>query len=54
MKNPTTSATKTYNCRRKTDAPMDGNPNVLLNKGDEFVSKCRHRNKFTLKRFKYR
>ena len=27
-------------------------PNVLLNKRDEFVSKCRHKNKFPLKRFK--
>ena len=27
-------------------------PNVLLNKRDEFVSICRHRNKFTLKYFK--
>ena len=29
-------------------------PNVLLNKRDELVSKCRHRNKFTLKCFKDR
>ena len=29
-------------------------PNVLLNKRDELVSKCRHRNKFTLKCFKNR
>ena len=29
-------------------------PNVLLNKHDELVSKCRHRNKFTLKCFKDR
>ena len=29
-------------------------PNVLLNKHDKFVSKCRHRNKFTLKCFKDR
>ena len=28
--------------------------NVLLNKRDELVSKCRHRNKFTLKCFKDR
>ena len=27
-------------------------PKVLLNKRDELVSKCRHRNKFTLKCFK--
>ena len=27
-------------------------PNVLLNKCDELVSKCRHRNKFALKCFK--
>ena len=27
-------------------------PNVLLNKPDEFVSKCRHKKKFPLKRFK--
>ena len=27
-------------------------PNVLLNKRDEFVSKFRHKNKFSLKRFK--
>ena len=30
------------------------NPNVLLNKRDELVSKCRHGNKFTLKCFKDR
>ena len=30
------------------------NPNVLLNKRDELVSKCWHRNKFTLKFFKDR
>ena len=29
-------------------------PNVLLNKRDELVSKCRHRNKFTLKSLKGR
>ena len=29
-------------------------PNILLNKRDELVSKCRHRNKFTLKCFKDR
>ena len=29
-------------------------PNVLLNKRDEVVSKCLHRNKFTLKCFKDR
>ena len=29
-------------------------PNVLLNKRDELVSKCRHRNRFTLKCFKDR
>ena len=29
-------------------------PDVLLNKRDELVSKCRHRNKFTLKGFKNR
>ena len=29
-------------------------PDVLLNKRDELVSKCRHRNKFTLKCFKDR
>ena len=29
-------------------------PNVLLNKRDELLSKCRHRNKFTLKCFKDR
>ena len=27
-------------------------PNVLLNKCDELVSECWHRNKFTLKLFK--
>ena len=31
-----------------------GDPYVLLNKRDELVSKCRHRNKFTLKCFKDR
>ena len=30
------------------------NPNVLLNKHDDLVSKCRHRNKFTLKSFEDR
>ena len=30
------------------------NPNVLLNKRDELVSECRHRNKFTLNCFKDR
>ena len=29
-------------------------PNVFLNKRDELVSKCRHRNKFTLTCFKDR
>ena len=29
-------------------------PNVLLNKRDKLVSKCRHRNQFTLKCFKDR
>ena len=29
-------------------------PNVFLNKRDELVSKCRHRNKLTLKCFKGR
>ena len=29
-------------------------PNVLLNKRDELVSKCRHGNRFTLKCFKDR
>ena len=29
-------------------------PNVLLNKRDELVSKCRHRNKFTLRCFRDR
>ena len=29
-------------------------PNVLFNKRDELVSKCHHRNKFTLKCFKDR
>ena len=29
-------------------------PNVLLNKRDKLVSKCRHRNKFTLKCLKDR
>ena len=29
-------------------------PNVLLNKRDELVLKCRHRNKFTLKYYKDR
>ena len=29
-------------------------PNVLLNKHDELVSKCRHRNKLTFKCFKDR
>ena len=29
-------------------------PNVLLNKRDKLVSKCWHRNKFTLKCFKDR
>ena len=29
-------------------------PNVFLDKRDELVSKCRHRNKFTLKCFKDR
>ena len=31
-----------------------GHPNVLLNKRDELVSKCCHRNKFTLKCFQDR
>ena len=29
-------------------------PNVLLNKSDKLASKCRHKNKFTLKCFKGR
>ena len=39
-------------CERLLNARAD--PNVLLNKPDELVSKCRHRNKFTLKCFKDR
>ena len=31
-----------------------GNPAKLLNKRDELISKCRHRNKFTLTNFKNR
>ena len=31
-----------------------GDPYILLNKRDVLVSKCRHRNKFTLKYFKDR
>ena len=39
-------------CEKLLIARVD--PNVLLNKRDELVSKCRHRNKFTLKCFKGR
>ena len=40
------------NCEKLLISRAD--PNVLLNKRDELVSKCRHRNKFTLKCFKDR
>ena len=39
-------------CEKLLNARAD--PNVLLNKPDELVSKYRHRNKFTLKCFKDR
>ena len=39
-------------CERLVIAGAD--PNVMLNKRDELVSKCCHRNKFTLKCLKDR
>ena len=39
-------------CEKLLIAKAD--PNVLLNKRDRLVSKCRHRNKFSLKCFKDR
>ena len=39
-------------CEKLLIARVD--PNILLNKTDELVSKCWHRNKFTLKCFRDR
>ena len=55
-----TTKSQKYVCRsRKCDLCIcekfrtaRADPNVLLNKRDELNSKCRHRNKFTLKCFK--
>ena len=41
-----------YICEKLLTARVD--PNILFNKRTELVSKCQHRNKFTLKCFKDR
>ena len=54
------SRARPYNdCRRKCDLCLrqklmiaKADPSSLLNTRDEFISKCRHMNKFTLKYFK--
>ena len=39
-------------CLTEKPAIMKADPESLLNTRDEFVSKCRHMNKFTLRFFK--